>query len=151
MFGELFWMIKKLFNEVKYQETCIIKQMKYFPFKKFSAMNWCGYLLTRKDKVKDSTVRHEDFHLKQEITNFEEKKHIRYYISYYWEYLKGFTLLNPMSSAYYTNPYEMEAYANQDNPNYKVTKGSYKRYRIKNRRKTYKKYKDNWIAYVKQL
>lgn len=144
-------MIKQLFNKIEYTETCTIKKMKYFPFQEYLAMSWCGYLLTRKDKVNESTLRHENIHLKQEIANYLNKKHIRYYLSYLQEYLKGFTLLYPMSSAYYTNPYEMEAYANSQNSNYIVIKDSYKRYKIKNRRTTYKKYKNNWIAYVKQL
>lgn len=154
MFKELWWLIKKLFTKIEESEGLTYKEMKHFPFKGYSAMCWCGYLILRKDsKTTTKTLVHENIHLRQAIEKYKGKRWIRFYTNYFWWYLKGFTLLNPMSSAYYTIPYEMEAYAHQHEKSYikKITKDSYKKYIIKHRRTTYKKYRDNWINYLKSI
>jgi hypothetical protein len=45
----------------------------------------------------------------------------------------------------------MEAYGNEHNPNYKVTANSWKKYEIENRKETYKKHRDNWREFCKNL
>jgi len=45
----------------------------------------------------------------------------------------------------------MEAYANENNPDYVVTKNSWKRYEIKDRKKTYKQHMKDWKQYCKNL
>ena len=54
---------------------------------------------------------------------------------------------------YYTNPYEMEAYANERNyeyaQNYKP--GNINRYKIKNAVKIYKQNPKQWMAFIKSL
>jgi hypothetical protein len=57
----------------------------------------------------------------------------------------------PASAAYYTIPFEMEAYGNEHNPNYKVTANSWKKYEIENRKEIYNKYKYNWREFCKNL
>lgn len=148
-FSELFSLARDLFkNTEKDGESELIK-MEHFPFNGFSYMSWCGNIIYRKDRyanIGTTPLWHETIHKLQAANNF--KKWYQYYLSYVKYWIKG----NPFSdSAYYTIPYEMEAYANQDNPNYVVTKDSYKRYIIKDRQKTYKKYETNWIKYIKTL
>lgn len=145
---EIFKLAKDLFKKTEVKEPQLIK-MKHFPFEGFSYMSWCGNIIYRKDKyakISKVSLWHETIHI-LEATRF--KRWIWFYLSYLWEWIKG----NPFKgkSAYYTIPYEMEAYANQDNPNYVVTKDSYKRYVIKNRTKIYKQNKSRWIQYLKSL
>lgn len=49
------------------------------------------------------------------------------------EWVKGNPICHPASSAYYTIPYEMEAYANEGNPDYPVNYNgnNLSRYKIK--------------------
>ena len=152
MFKELIWLIRKLFTKVK-DKSLVYKQMKYFPFKGYLAMQWCGYLVSKEDfsSISKSVVLHENIHIKQAV-KYSNKRWIRYYLSYLLQYLKGNPLFHP-KIAYYTNPYEMEAYANQHNINYlkQVNKDSYKKYIIKDRVKTYKQHKYNWINYLKSI
>lgn len=63
-------------------------------------------------------------------------------------------MIHPSSGAYYTIPYEIEAYANQDNFNYLSTRKhtDINKYRIKDRKKTYEKYgRIEFLNYIKTL
>ena len=128
--------------------------MKHFPFRGYSAMSWCGKIITRKDYILDTTYNHERIHLEQalEIAKIEKSKN---WITYYWQYLKywikGNPIINPASSAYYTIPFEMEAYANERDFYYKVTENSWKNYEIKDRKQTYRENRDNWRNFCKNL
>lgn len=136
-------------------------EMKHFPFSGYKYMMWCGrmiYRSSRRDAILSEvgtskhkrSVTHETIHLRQaQVCG----TWVKYYLKYLAEWLRGNPLIHPSSGAYYTIPFEMEAYANEDNPAYaELYDGSFLRlYRIKNRKKTYRKYKSEWKTYLKQL
>lgn len=148
-FKELFQLIKWLFSgNPKKTNNLVINKFVYFPFPGYGAMSWCGHLVT-KYQPNNTTIRHETIHLLQ-AQRFGSW--VGYYLSYAWQWLKG----NPFSgSAYYTNPYEMEAYANEDRPTYieNYNPENIKKYNIKHRSKTYSKYGNpaTWKSYLKTL
>lgn len=150
-FKETWWIAKQLFTKVKADEVKF-KKMDHYPFKGYSAMSWCGYLLSRKEKeqIKPSTWTHETIHLLQAK---DRGSWFSYYMSYVWQWIKGNPIMHPSSAAYYTICYEMEAYANDSNPEYLALRKSenLKKYKIKNRRKTYKANRKNWKNYLKTL
>lgn len=61
-FKETWWMIKQLFTKVK-ADKVEYKHMDHYPFSGYSAMSWCGYLLSRKpeSQIKPTTWNHEIF------------------------------------------------------------------------------------------
>ena len=61
------------------------------------------------------SLTHETIHLRQAqvIGSW-----VKYYWRYFVEWVKGNPICHPASSAYYTIKYEMEAYANEGNPDY---------------------------------
>lgn len=138
---ELIKLIKMLFKtSPKDSDVLILKGMKHFPFKGYKYMMWCGHLIYRGDiepKVSETSMTHETIHLKQAQV---KGSWIKYYWSYLVEWIKGGPILHPSSAAYYTIPYEMEAYSNEDNPEYaKSYNGTnLSKYKIKNRKSTYK-------------
>lgn len=152
MIKELWLLIKLLFSPLT--EQIEILKMKHFPFKGYSAMSWCGKIITRKDNVSDKVINHERIHLEQalELAKLEKSNT---WLSYYWQYLKywikGNPVIAPAMSAYYTIPFEMEAYGNEDNFDYHVTECSWKRYEIEDRKQTYRDNKYNWKEYCKNL
>lgn len=108
MLKELLFLIKVLFT--KQRNTLEIMEMKYFPFKGFLAMSWCGYLITKdKSKITPIVKNHERIHLDQAL---QFKSWIHYYLTYLWYWLKCLSYRN--------NPFEVEAFMNQYNYNYKV-------------------------------
>lgn len=46
-FKETWWIVKQLFTKVK-ADKVEYKHMDHYPFSGYSAMSWCGYLLSRK-------------------------------------------------------------------------------------------------------
>lgn len=152
MIKELWFLIKTLFSPLSDQVEVV--QMKYFPFQGYSAMSWCGKIITRKDDVSDRIINHERIHLEQALQLAKQEKSSSW-LTYYWQYLKywikGNPLIAPASSAYYTIPFEMEAYGNEHDFNYKVTENSWKKYEIKDRKKTYKSNRYNWRLYCINL
>lgn len=155
MFKELWQLIKWFFqNKPSDVENIKLVKMKHFPFDGYSAMSWCGHLVTKKDfsDLKATTIRHETIHLMQAK---QYKYWICYYAKYVWEWIKGNPIIHPSSSAYYTIPFEMEAYANCDVENYSVDYNpkNIERYIIKKRKKTYKEHKSKgtWMTYLKSL
>lgn len=97
--------------------------MDHYPFSGYSAMSWCGYILTKKKEsdIKTTTWNHENIHLQQAK---DKGSWLKYYADYVQEWIKGNPITYPASSAYYTIPYEMEAYANEDKSDYEInTKG----------------------------
>ena len=123
--------------------------MNHFPFQGYLAMTWCGKIITRKpEKISAVVKNHERIHLWQALQ-------YKSWLDYYWQYLKywvkGGPIMAPASAAYYTIPFEMEAYGNERNFDYKVTANSWKKYEIENRKETYKKYRDNWRHYCRSL
>lgn len=151
MLRELWFLIKTLFSPLSDQVEVV--QMKYFPFQGYSAMSWCGKIITRKD-TSDRIINHERIHLEQALQLAKQEKSSSW-LTYYWQYLKywikGNPLITPTSSAYYTIPFEMEAYGNEHDFNYKVTENSWKKYEIKNRKKIFKENRHRWRYYCKNL
>lgn len=149
MIKELWYLIKALFNPLTDQIEVI--KMKYFPFPGYSAMSWCGKIITKRDKVSDKDVNHEKIHLEQAL-QIAKQENTNTWLTYYWQYLKYWIKGNPFSeSAYYTIPFEMEAYGNEHDFTYKVTKDSWKKYEIKDIKGIYKKHRDNWQEFCKNL
>lgn len=155
MLKELIQLIKWLFssNPSDCDELQIV-QMKHFPFSGYSAMSWCGRLVTRKDPstISEITKNHETIHLKQAQA---DGSWVKYYFKYLKEWAKGCIIMTSVSSAYYTIYYEMEAYANEEDfsyiKNYDIK--NIEKYKIKNRKETYKKFGSvrEWKKYIKTL
>lgn len=163
---ELFQLAKMLFkNKPSDMDKVELLEMKSFPFKGYKYMMWCGKVIYRSDK-KDRieselgtdlfkiSMNHETIHLCQAQY---KGTWFKYYISYLWEWIKGNPIVKPYSSAYYTIPYEMEAYGNEDDFSYILNyngKNLKKYYTIKDRKKSYKEqggssYK--WKEYCKNI
>ena len=154
-FKELGLLIKWLFTgNPRKQETLQIEQFKHFPFKGYSAMSWCGHLITRYNPsyINKTVYNHETIHLLQ-AKRF--RTWIGFYLSYLWQWFKINPFIGPSNCAYYTSPYEMEAYANEERPEYiENYDSSYIKtyYFIKNRRETFRKYGETisiWKLYLK--
>lgn len=151
-FKETWWIIKQLFTKVK-ADKVEYKRMDHYPYSGYAAMSWCGYLLSKKseDTIVPRTWNHETIHLYQAK---DKDSWLKYYWSYLIQWLKGNPIIHPASGAYYTICYEMEAYANAENLDYLKTRKpeNLNKYKIKNRKKTYKKYgKIGFLNYIKTL
>jgi hypothetical protein len=173
MIKELFTFIKLLFKtSPKSIENVELLGMKHFPFKGYKYLMWCGKIIYRKDmedkrkKEWGTSAFKKDFN--HETIHLNQAKRSGSWIKYYWQYfiewLKGNPIIAPASSAYYTNPFEMEAYANEDKPEYPegmiIYEDNYStleftKYIIKNGRK--KVYKNaggtprDWKEYIKHI
>lgn len=152
MFKELWYLIKLLFSPLTDQIELV--EMKYFPFNGVSAMSWCGKIITRKPLVSQKVFNHERIHLEQALKLVENDKQ-KTQLKYYWQYLKYWIKGNPLiasfNAAYYTIPFEMEAYGNEHNLDYKVTPNSWKRYELSDREKTYKSNKLRWKKFCRSI
>lgn len=151
MLKEFWTLIRMLFASKPSDNTEVkVIHMRHFPFEGYKAMYWCGSIIHRvgASEVDDKTISHETIHLLQAK---EYGSWAKYYWRYLWEWLKGNPFFAPGISAYYTIPFEMEAYANEDNPDYIVTAKSWKRYSIKNRKRTYKDNRYEWKTFLKSL
>lgn len=69
-FKETWWIVKQLFTKVK-ADKVEYKHMDHYPFSGYSAMSWCGYLLSRKpeSQIKPTTWNHENIHLLKKELN----------------------------------------------------------------------------------
>lgn len=149
MIKELWYLIKALFNPLTNQIEVV--KMKYFPFPGYSAMSWCGKVIIKRDTVSDKIINHERIHLEQAL-QIAKQENTNTWLTYYWQYLKYWVKGNPFSeSSYYTIPFEMEAYGNEHDFDYKITKDSWKKYEIKDRKQTYRDNKYNWRTFCKNL
>lgn len=149
MWKELWYLVKLLFTDLTDQKAEIV-QMNHFPFSGYLAMSWCGKIITRSpEKITDKVVNHERIHLEQALQLGGT------WINYYWKYLKywikGGPIMAPASAAYYTIPFEMEAYGNEHDFDYHPVADSWKLYEIDNRKQTYKDNRYNWREYCKNL
>lgn len=91
-FKETWWLVKQLFTTTKNKDKVQYKHMDHYPFSGYSAMSWCGYILTKK---KESDIK-----------------------------------------------------TTEDKSDYEINTNKYK---IKNRKKTYRENKKNWFNYIKNL
>lgn len=146
-FKELWMLGKMLFTKPVLTDKIEVTRMSHFPFKGNSSMSWCGHSIVRYDYgeyIRPTTLKHEQIHLQQ---GFREGSWIKFYMKYIWSWICGNPIIAPAISAYYTIPYEVEAYANCDNENYIIL--PVKTFEIENRKSTYKKHRDNWKQYLK--
>ena len=145
MIKELLYLCKLFFSKVPPEETPLENViLKHFPFKGYGAMMWCGKLISRSEVYNIYTWNHEKIHLRQ-----AQKcgSWFIYYSLYLWYYVCGLGL--PKDGAYFSIPFEMEAYANQENLGY--TKISWKRYKIKNRRRAWLENMSSWKKWIKTI
>lgn len=123
MIKELFKLVKNLFKKIDINKPCQLVKMKYIPFGRFDYMAWCGDIIYKEDRysiISQEDLWHETIHKLQAYYRY--KRWYRYYLNYLGQWIRyGFK--------YSKIPYEKEAYANQHNPNYQVTKDSYKQYK----------------------
>ena len=171
MIKELWILIKMLFTEkpsdMLLRDDLEVVLMNHFPFKKFRYMMWCGKCICRPDK-QAAIVRFMSMIAGKEACTHEhghgiqaESGHgnnsILYYLSYYWHWFKHNPFVYPSSACYYLNRYEVEAYAQQHNPEYwkNYTRTNLRgKYSIKNAKKKYKELGSKptlWIQYIKTL
>lgn len=130
-------------------------------------MAWCGKIITRGEKeavikrflttiAGGKSKNHEGGHVKQAIDEHDDNWP-RYYINYFWNWIKHSPWMKPGHAAYYCNRYEVQAFANDDKPDYwkQNTRIDLKgKYTIKNAKKLYKKLggtPEAWKAYIKTL
>lgn len=162
---EIIKLIKMLFrskpSDIKEAE---LMPMKHFPWWDYKFMMWCGRIIYREEK-KDvierymqmssgkKSKRHEILHLRQAQKQANDSW-VKYYWRYFVEWVKGNPIIHPSSSAYYTIPYEVEAYALEEKEgsevNYDTTLLKSK-YTLKDRKQTYRDHRYEWKSYVKTI
>ena len=133
--------------------------MKHFPWWDYKFMMWCGRIIYREEKKAvierymqmssgKRSKRHETMHLRQ-AENQAGDSWVRYYWRYFVEWVKGNPIRHPSESAYYTIPFEVEAYALEETEGAEYLLKN--KYTLKNRKQTYRDHRDNWKSYVKTL
>lgn len=104
-----------------------IKWNNFIPFKGYLAMTffgkmwirnsnktlWDEYVKEGKDKI---VTHHEMIHVKQAIST--HNSWFRFYLLYIWYWIKGVFSFGGFKFAYKMNPFELEAYANEDVKDY---------------------------------
>ena len=148
---ELLILIKLIFGKTYFPKDIEILKMRYFPFKGYSYMMWCGKIISRYDspQISDKSKHHELCHMMQAI---HYKYWVQYYIIYVWEWLKGNPITEPYISAYFTNPFEIQVYANENDVLYDYNIYDLKtKYNLKNRKKLFKENGYFWKKYIKTL
>lgn len=159
------WTLAKMLFATKPSEIEEVKLMgmEHFPFRGYAYMMWCGRMVYRNDTY--DTRRKEWITKKYKVSKNHETIHLmqakmcgswaKYYLRYLWEWLKpGF--MAPLKANYYTIPYEMEAYANEEKFDYpKQYDGSnLGKYTFASRKKLFKDVggtQQAWEAYLKTL
>ena len=149
---ELFCLTKMLFHRIRTDGKLDQITMRYFPFKKYEFMMWCDNLISRSKEflmTKDEE-QHEKCHLWQAMSNYE--KWYQYYWHYCWEWTKVlFKSGLSFRTAYACNPFEVEAKGNESLSLYNVGTNTWKKYRIKNPRTTYKCNRMRWKLFCQQI
>ena len=165
MIKELWTLAKMLFKSKPSEiDEVTLLGLDHFPFKGYAYMMWCGRMVYRNDaidrrrkewitKAYKASKNHETIHLMQAKMC---GSWVKYYLKYLWEWLKGGPVMAPASAAYYTIPFEVEAYANEGDFDYpKNYDGSnLAKYTLKNRKKLYKEVggtSSKWKAFVKTI
>lgn len=117
----------------------------YFPFGRYSSINICGILFTKRDNVSEITINHEKIHSKQIFELLVIFFYLWYVIEWFIRFIpmRGFKsywqksnkkglfklmyVLGEIShNAYRKIGFEKEAYSNQFNFNYLNTRSKYK-------------------------
>lgn len=170
MIKELWVLVKMLFASKPSEmvgKPLELVVMKHFPFRQFTFMNWCGKVILREENrpllerflwtpagMKAQT--HERGHgIQAEAMHGDNW--FSYYLSYFWYWLLENPISHPASSAYYTNRYEVEAYAQEGHPEYwmNYTRDNLRgKYAIKGGKKIYRELgckPAKWKEYVKSI
>lgn len=165
---ELYTLAKMLFtSRPSDKEYVDLLFMRHFPFKGKRAMSWCGYIIMRYEYYEEMTgevppvwyadmARHEKMHLLQ-AKHTKRDSWMYYYLSYVWQWIKLNPLVYPSNAAYYCNPYEVEAYANEQRQSYLENyTGEHLRgkYTIPHAKRIYKSLgatPQAWKAYIKTI
>lgn len=156
MIKDLIKLIKMLFQEKpsQHKEVKLIP-MNSIPFKGYLAMMWCGNIIYRKENEEkiyrnlQQTMKHEGWH-KLQAEYWGKDSWIRYYLIYLWEWIKGNPLTHPSKSAYYTIPFEVEAYALENKEPLEYDPSLLKsKYTLKNRKKIFRQHRTDWRNWVK--
>lgn len=171
MIKELFILVKMLFTEkpsdMLRRDGLEVIIMNHFPFSNYRYMMWCGKVICRPAKeavivrflsmiAGQESCTHEHGHGIQAESE-HGNSYIRYYLNYYWHWMKHLPFIYPASACYYFNRYEVEAYAQQHNPDYwKIYNRTNlkEKYSIKNPRKKWKEVGSSpskWKEYIKTL
>lgn len=150
-------MIKDLFTSPKnVNSKCLIQVVNsILPPKGFLYLMWCGKIYIRNKNVskfkgyskstQDTVLNHERIHVDQAKL---VGSWIGYYLAYLWYWLVGLFTFKK-KAAYYTNRFEVEAYANEKNLDYVVTMDN--KYNLKNKRKLWIKHFKGWKTWLKTL
>ena len=165
MWKELWILIRMLFSSKPSDvNEVLLKGMNHFPFKGYSYMMWCGKMIYRNDTLERrkkewltksfrTTKNHETIHLMQAKMC---GSWVKYYWRYFCEWIKGGPIMAPASAAYYTIPFEVEAYANEGKLDYCTSYdgSNLPKYTFKNRKKLYRNAGGSpteWKAYIRAL
>lgn len=153
---ETWTLIKAFFTSPKGKTALEPVKMKYYPFSGYSAMSWCGLLISHSDSPDKETRTHESIHLLQ--AKIHHSTWFGYYVSYLWTWLIGTVYMFSSDFGYYTGKYESEAYAKEQDESYLdgYTAESIKKYAfsLSERKKLWKQVGGNrraWKEYVKGL
>lgn len=144
IFRELFTLCKMLTSgKIEDKEELVMYPMKHFPFKNYKYMMWCGNVIYREKYQQDCNMsdierNHETIHLYQAK---DKGGWFRYYLSYLFQWIKGIFCFCGWNGSYYTSKYEVEAYSKEKDMKYleRREKNMVDKFKIDNRRKTYKK------------
>lgn len=99
----------------------------YIPFKGYKLITIFNYIFVRKGtKISDKDYNHEYIHYQQE----KELLFIFFYIWYLVEFIIKLILMLNWKKAYKSISFEIEAYNNQDNLNYKRNRYNWIKYII---------------------
>ena len=150
---ELGWMVCRLLTKVPETNRLEMHQSEFFPGRNFAYLMWCGVLVYRDDRLGRIDLKeqnHECIHLCQARA---KGSWIKYYLCYLWEILRGFRLKARKYTAYYTNPFEMEAYANEHILDYceRYDASRLKKYRLRNRVEVFARRHDEWRRVLEEL
>lgn len=162
---EIITLIKMLFNSKPSDFfEAELMPMKHFPWWDYKFMMWCGRMIYREEKKAvierymqmnngKRSKRHETLHIRQAEVH-TKNSWIKYYWRYFIEWIKGNPIIHPSSSAYYTIPFEIEAYGLEETENAELYYDDTllkSKYTLSNRKQTYRDHRDNWKSYVKTL
>jgi hypothetical protein len=93
----------------------IIIKNSILPPKGYSAMAFACFILTRKERLSEKTIRHENIH-------YAQQKELLFVFQWLWYAVEWLIRLiqygNSNKQAYYNMSFEREAYANEMNENY---------------------------------
>lgn len=96
-----------------------IKENKYLPTRRFSAINLFGVIFVRYGtKLSERTIRHESIHTHQ----MKEMLYLPFYLWYGLEWLFRLVQYRNRMTAYYNISFEREAYANDQSEDYLDTR-----------------------------